>query len=67
MSSVARDMVEDHERVARRIQSFMWEGKPHKSERKLHTKQEYLDFLEDLRTDAWSSYDSGAYNLGWRS
>ncbi|QDH49836.1 hypothetical protein BEYONPHE_149 [Bacillus phage Beyonphe] len=66
MSSYARDMVEAHETYARQIQSFMWEGKPNKSNKKVHTVEELEDFLENLRKDAWSNYDNGAYSLGWR-
>jgi hypothetical protein len=66
MSSVSRDMIEDHERTARAIQDFMWEGNPFKSQKKEHTVKELEDFLEDLRQSAWDSYDSGAYHMGWR-
>jgi hypothetical protein len=65
MSSVSRDMIEDHERTARAIQDFMWEGKPFKSQKKEHTVKELEDFLEDLRQSAWDSYDSGAHHMGW--
>ncbi|AMW62180.1 hypothetical protein PHRODO_139 [Bacillus phage Phrodo] len=66
MSSYARDMVEAHEDYARQIQSFMWEGKPHKSKKIERTKEELEEFLENLRKDAWDNYDTGAYSLGWR-
>jgi hypothetical protein len=66
MSSVARDMIEDHERYARRIQDFMWEDKPFKSKKKEHTVEELEQFLEDLREDLWDSYDTGAHYMGWR-
>jgi hypothetical protein len=65
MSSVDRDAIEDHERLARSIQEFLWEGKPHKSVKLERTKEELEDFLESLRLDAWESYQDGARNLGW--
>ncbi|MDE1407041.1 hypothetical protein [Bacillus licheniformis] len=66
MSSVAREMIEDHERMARRIQNFIWEGKPFKSKKIEHTVEEFEDFLEGLRKDCWDSYDTGACEMGWR-
>lgn len=66
MSSVARDMVEGYEEIARDIQQFMWTGKPFKSEKKEHTIEELEDFLDGLRRYCWSNYDSGAYSLGWK-
>ena len=65
MSSVARDMIEDHERMAREIQTFMWEDRPFKSKKKEHTVKELEDFLEGLRTSSWDSYNSGAESMGW--
>lgn len=65
MSSVARDMIEEHEIYARRIQEFMWEGRPFKSQKKEHTVKEFEEFLEDLRTDLWDSYNTGANYMGW--
>lgn len=65
MSSVARDIIEDHEIYARRIQKFMWEGKPFKSKKIEHTQEEYEKFLEGLRKDLWDSYDTGANAMGW--
>jgi hypothetical protein len=40
--------------------------KPHKSNKKEHSVSEFEAFLEGIRTDAWSSYDSGARELGWK-
>jgi hypothetical protein len=66
MSSTARDMVEGYEDIARKIQAFLWKGKPFKSEKIERTKEELEELLEDIRTDCWSNYDSGAYDLGWK-
>lgn len=66
MSCTARDMVEGYEDIAREIQSFMWEGKPFKSNKKEHTKEELEEFLEGIRKDCWSNYDVGARDLGWK-
>jgi hypothetical protein len=65
MSCDARDMIEDHERMARRIQSFMWEDRPFKSAKKEHTVKEFEDFLESLRKDCWDSYNQGSNAMGW--
>ncbi|QST02620.1 hypothetical protein IMZ31_18910 (plasmid) [Pontibacillus sp. ALD_SL1] len=65
MSSVSRDMIEGYESLARMIQHFVWEGKPHKSERKEHTLEEYDDLLESIRLQCWDNYNEGAYDKGW--
>lgn len=65
MSSSIRDAIEGHERTARQIQSFLWTGKPHKSEPIERTPEEMTAFLEELREDSWSKYDSGARAMGW--
>ncbi|MCY7500170.1 hypothetical protein [Bacillus pumilus] len=66
MSSVLRDTIEGHKDTALAIQSFMWEGKPFKSHKREHTAEELEEFLEMIRKDAWSMYDEGAYELGWK-
>lgn len=66
MASGVREAIENNERLARSIQSFIWEGKPHKSNKKEHTVAEFEAFLEGIRKDAWASYDSGARELGWK-
>lgn len=66
MASGVREAIENNERLARSIQHFMWEGKPHKSAKKEHTIDEFESFLEGIRKEAWSSYDSGARELGWK-
>lgn len=65
MSSVPRDMVEDHEHVAKSIEEFLWEGKPFASKRKEVSKEQLISFLESTWKDAWDSYFSGAYYMGW--
>lgn len=65
MSSVARDMIEEHESTARRIQEFIWEGKPFKSNKRVHTVEELESFLENLRLSSWDTYNSGADYMGW--
>jgi hypothetical protein len=65
MSSIPRDMIEDHEYTARAIQEFMWEDEPFKSMKIEHTVKELEDFLEGLRKSAWDSYNAGAYYMGW--
>lgn len=66
MSSVSRDMVEGYENIARRIQGFLWEGKPNKSARIERSTKELEEFLEDIRKECWNNYDSGAYDMGWK-
>jgi hypothetical protein len=61
-----KDVVNGYENLARQIQSFMWEGKPFKSKKKEHTKEELEDFLDDIRQECWMNYDSGASELGWK-
>jgi len=60
-----KDMVKGHEEIARDIQQFMWEGKPFKSEKRKHTVEELEDFIESIRRQSWSNYDSGSKYLGW--
>lgn len=66
MSSVRRDMVEGYESIARSIQAFTWEGKPYKSRKIEHTKEELEAKLEEITKRCWDRYDEGARELGWR-
>lgn len=66
MSRSVTDAVMAHEQTARRIQTFIWEGRPNKSPRKQHSEQEYHDFLESLRNTSWNNYDEAAVELRWR-
>lgn len=61
-----KDMVNGYESLARSIQNFMWEGIPHRSEKIIRTMDELEAFLESIRTECWSNYDSGASELGWK-
>lgn len=65
MSASARNAVEGHRDHAESIQRFLWTGRPHKSEPIARTNEEMTEFLENLRNDCWSSYNSGAHALGW--
>ncbi|MCA1025728.1 hypothetical protein LCM23_06460 [Cytobacillus kochii] len=65
MSSVPRDMIEDHEILAKIIENFMWEGEPFKSKKKEHTIEKMESFLEFLRDCSWKSYYTGAKYMGW--
>ncbi|MRX54684.1 hypothetical protein GJU41_11940 [Bacillus idriensis] len=66
MSSVARDMVEGYEDIAKEIQSFLWKGKPFKSEKIERSNEEIEEFLESIRQQCRTNYESGSYSLGWR-
>lgn len=61
-----KDLVHGYEGVAREIQSFMWEGRPFKSEKIEHTKEELEAMLESIRKTCWSHYDENARELGWK-
>lgn len=61
-----KEMVNGYESIARRIQNFMWEGRPYKSEKINRTNDELEAFLENIRTECWSNYDSGVSQLGWK-
>lgn len=65
MATDVREAIENNASLARRIQHFMWEGKPHKSAKKEHTVEEFEAFLESIQIDAWESYNRGARELGW--
>ncbi|ALO79628.1 hypothetical protein HOBO_220 [Bacillus phage Hobo] len=67
MSSVPRDMIEDHEHIAKSIEDLLWEGKPFASKRKELSKEELIRFLEGTWKDAWDSYFAGSYYMGWMS
>jgi hypothetical protein len=62
---MSSEYVNDAQALALSIQAFEWEGKPHKSPRKIHTIEEYQEVLEEIRKQAWESYNSGAKELGW--
>lgn len=66
MASGVRQSIENNEYIARSIQSFMWEGKPHNSKKKKHTIEEFENFLEGIRETAWDGYNNGADELGWK-
>lgn len=65
MSGAVRDAIEGHRSTAQRIQAFLWTGRPHKSEPIPRTPEELAEFLEEIRTDSWSTYNSGAQSMGW--
>ena len=65
MSSATRDAIEGHRDTAQRIQAFLWKGRPHKSDPIHRTAEEMTEFLESLRTDCWSTYNSGANAMVW--
>lgn len=61
-----KDTIQALESHALAIQDFEWEGKPHKSARRVHTIEEYQAFLENQRKSLWSDYDNIAEELGWK-
>lgn len=65
MATDVREAIENNASLARKIQYFMWEGKPHKSAKKEHTPEEFEAFLEGIQKEAWESYNRGARELGW--
>ncbi len=66
MASLIRSLAEGHEQIARSIQDSMWEGKPFKSKKKVHTVEELEFLLEGIRLTCWRHYDDAAVELGWR-
>ena len=60
------DLLQDLEARARRIQRFEWEGKPHKSARRVHTVEEYQAFLEEMRQSLWRDHDQLERDMGWK-
>lgn len=67
MSSIFQDAVDAHESTARWVDRFLWEGKPHKSEPKAHTNEEYREFLLRVSANCWYNYDDtkqGIYGEG---
>ena len=46
-----RDLMQGYESIARNIQGFMWKGKPLKSEKIEHTKEELEKMLESIRKE----------------
>lgn len=61
-----KDMVNGYEDMARRIEEFLWEGKPNKSKKITRTQEEFEQFLEEMRSDCWDNYNDGAEELGWK-
>ncbi len=46
-----------HDHQARRIQEFLWEGRPKRSKRREHTVEEYNKFLEQIAKYSWDAYN----------
>lgn len=71
MSSSLRDTVEELNYIWKHINEFLYEnGKPTLRHGKLgvlieHTKQEYIDFLNELAQDSLESYRDFAIEYGW--
>ncbi|MGF9966101.1 hypothetical protein [Bacillus rhizoplanae] len=61
-----KDLMQGYESIAKNIQGFMWKGKPLKSEKIEHMKEELEKMLESIRKECWSYYDSNARELGWK-
>jgi hypothetical protein len=61
-----KDLVNGYEGTARQIQDFMWKGRPFKSEKIEHTKEELELMLDSIREECWSIYDCAARELGWK-
>lgn len=71
MSSSLRDTVEELNYICKHINEFLYEnGKPTLRHGKPgvlieHTKQEYIDFLNELAQDSLESYRDFAIEYGW--
>lgn len=71
MSSSLRDTVEELNYIWKHINEFLYEnGKPTLRHGKPgvlieHTKQEYIDFLNELAQDSLESYRDFAIEYGW--
>ena len=71
MSSSLRDTVEELNYIWKHINEFLYEnGKPTVRNGKPgvlieHTKQEYIDFLNELAQDSLESYRDFAIEYGW--
>lgn len=66
MATYSREAIEHCKESAFQIQDFLWEGKPNKSKMKEHTKEEYEEFLMQLREGHWTAYNNASEELGWR-
>lgn len=53
-----------YDNMARSIQSFMYEGRPGRSKKKVHTVAEMEDFLKVLVGRCWENYNNGVKTLG---
>ncbi|HCW73914.1 MAG TPA: hypothetical protein DHM90_09090 [Clostridiaceae bacterium] len=66
MSSLVRSLAETHESIARDIQDFMWAGRPEKSPKIEHSKEELEEKLLSIREQCWQQYNDAADELEWR-
>lgn len=66
MSSLVRSLAESHANIASEIQDFLWVGKPKKSPKIEHSKEELEEMLLSIREQCWEQYDDAADELEWR-
>lgn len=66
MKLEVHDAITMHLKIAHDIQTFLWKGKPYKSERKRYDVEEYEAFLKRIEDDAMMAYNTAAYELDWK-
>lgn len=64
LSRNERVAIHSHEVTARKIQEFLWEGRPKRSKKKEHTVEEYQKFLVQLSEDLWKKHNEALENVG---
>lgn len=56
---MSKELLNGYDITARKIQHFMYEGRPRRSRKKEHTVEECMEFLEELRMECWNNYNGG--------
>lgn len=58
-----KELLVGYESIARKIQSFMYEGRPKRSRKKVHTAEELENFLVQINEMCWELHNEGHKKL----
>lgn len=63
-SGSAVGLLYGYDNMARSINDFMYEGRPNRSKKKVHTVAEHEAFLKKLVDRCWENYNKGVEKIG---
>lgn len=63
VDSKSKHLLYGYDNMARSINDFMWEGRPGRSKKRVHSSEEMVQFLEKLAVRCWENYNNGLESL----